>query len=40
MIRMFLCVGMFAFGYYIGRRAGQQELAEEWIDPDPLEEES
>jgi hypothetical protein len=26
---------MFAFGYYIGRRSGQQELLQDWTEVDP-----
>ena len=32
MIRLILCVGMFAFGYYVGRRSSQIESAEDWME--------
>jgi len=32
MMRLVLCVGMFAFGYYVGRRSSQLESSMEWND--------
>ncbi len=38
MIRLFLCVGMFVFGYYVGRQSIQQDSTQDETESEEQDE--